>query len=100
VNFKLHHYRSMRISDNRQPTGVDFYAHNQKRRAATPVSKVTSAARYSRGSMTDDIDNRLRQLCDLAKVEQDRDKIKLLAQEIARLLVEKLKRQPPDRKAG
>jgi len=35
----------MRISDNRQPTGVDFYAHNQKRRAATPVSKVTSAAR-------------------------------------------------------
>ena len=50
--------------------------------------------------MTDDIDNRLRQLCDLAKVEQDRDKIKVLAQEIARLLVEKLKRQPPDRKAG
>ena len=49
--------------------------------------------------MTDDIDNRLRQLCDLAKVGHDRDKIKALAQEIARLLVEKLKRQPPDRKA-
>jgi len=50
--------------------------------------------------MTDDIDNRLRQLCDLAKVEHDRDKIKVLAQEIARLCVEKLKHQPDDRKAG
>ena len=50
--------------------------------------------------MTDFIDNRLRQLCDIAKVEYGRDEIKALAQEIARLLVEKLKRQPPDRKAG
>jgi len=41
--------------------------------------------------MTDDIDNRLRQLCDLAKVGHDRDKIKALAQEIGRLLVEKTK---------
>ena len=53
-----------------------------------------------RGSMTDDIDNRLRQLCDLVKVEHDRDKIKALAQDIARLLIEKLERQRPDRKAG
>ena len=50
--------------------------------------------------MTDDIDNRLRQLCDLVKVEHDRDKIKALAQDIARLLIEKLERQRPDRKAG
>jgi len=50
--------------------------------------------------MTDFIDNRLRQLCDIAKVEYQPDKIKMLAQEIAQLLVEKLKCQPPDRKAG
>jgi hypothetical protein len=56
--------------------------------------------RVSLIEVTGEIDNRLRQLCDLAKVEHDRDKIKALAQEIARLLVEKLKRQPPDRKAG
>jgi hypothetical protein len=48
--------------------------------------------------MIDDIDNRLRHLCDLAKVEHQPDKIKVLAQEIAQLLVEKLKCQPPDRK--
>jgi len=54
----------------------------------------------TRGSMTDDIDNRLRQLCELAKLEHQPDKIKVLAQEIAQLLVEKLKCQPPDRKAG
>jgi hypothetical protein len=41
-----------------------------------------------RGSMTDDIDNRLRQLCDLAKVEHNSDKIKALAQDIAGLLIE------------
>jgi hypothetical protein len=54
----------------------------------------------TRGSMIDDIDNRLRQLCELAKLEHQPDKIKVLAQEIAQLLVEKLKCQPPDRKAG
>ena len=37
---------------------------------------------------TDDIDNRLRQLSDLAKVEHNSDKIKSLAQDIARLLIE------------
>ena len=35
--------------------------------------------------MTDHIDNRLRQLCDLAKVERQPDKIKMLAQEIPQL---------------
>ena len=55
---------------------------------------------YSRGSMTDDVDNRLRQLCEIAKVEQDCEKIRTLVQEITRLLVEKLERQSPDRKAG
>jgi len=33
--------------------------------------------------MVDDIDNRLRQLCDLAKVEHQPDKIKVLAQDSA-----------------
>jgi len=50
--------------------------------------------------MTDDIDNRLRQLCEIAKVEQDCEKIRTLVQEITRLLVEKLERQSPDSKAG
>jgi hypothetical protein len=50
--------------------------------------------------MTEEIDNHLRQLCELAQVEQDRDKIRALTREIVRLLVEKLKRQSPDCKAG
>ena len=50
--------------------------------------------------MTDDIDNRLRQLCDLAKVEHDHDKIMALAREIARLCVEKLERESLERKTG
>jgi hypothetical protein len=80
-------------------TGVDFYDTSET--AERWLHCATSSLPLGlRGSMTDDIDNRLRQLCDIAKVEYGRDEIKALAQEIARLLVEKLKRQPPDRKAG